>query len=126
MGRCHEDSRLHRIQRFVRPDDVGRVRLFSGMMRLAGPNATTPTARYWLRSFWRCPSRRTDILDRPRRREAAGGMSDGSTVGKRERAATNQFCQAAPFVIPGRRCCPRADCVRDHFGIPRSRPGLTF
>jgi hypothetical protein len=29
--------RLHRIQRSVRPDDVGRGRLFSMMMRLAGP-----------------------------------------------------------------------------------------
>ena len=43
-GRCHDYSRLHRIQRSVRPDDVGRGRLFSMMMRLAGPNATTPTA----------------------------------------------------------------------------------
>jgi hypothetical protein len=42
----HEDSRLHRIQRSVRPDDVGRDRLFSMMMRLAGPNATTPTASF--------------------------------------------------------------------------------
>ena len=36
-GKSHEDSRLHRIRRSVRPDDVGRGRLFSMMMRLAGP-----------------------------------------------------------------------------------------
>jgi hypothetical protein len=46
LHRSHEDSRLHRIQRSVRPDDVGSGRLFSVMMRLAGPNATTPTASF--------------------------------------------------------------------------------
>jgi hypothetical protein len=30
-------NQLHRVQRSVRPDDVGRGRLFSMMMRLAGP-----------------------------------------------------------------------------------------
>jgi hypothetical protein len=35
-------------------------------------------------------------------------------------------CVGSPFVIPGRRCYPRAGYVCDRFGIPRSRPRLVF